>query len=331
MGLRLSMMVFAAAIILFSLFSFGYERETALIIFVIGLCKITESLSDIIFGRLQKEKRLDRIALSLIFQGPISLVLFSILLWLTGSLLFGLLGIFISRLSLLIVYDIANVKKYARFHPNFSLQTLTHLFKFSIPLGFVQLFISLYLNIPRYFLESYHGEEILGYFSAIAYILVAGDTIISALSQAASPQLANLFHLGKKRSFLRLFMRLVLIAIGLGFAGILFIFLFGPEILLILYQADYMQFNNIFLLLMFASTLNYVGWFMEAAMTATGRFKEQLYISFLWVITSVISSILLIPDLGIKGAAYALIITASVQLLSKLLVLILIYKSERTN
>ena len=45
---------------------------------------------------------------------------------------------------------------------------------------------SLTTNIPRYFIEHYAGLEQLAYFSALIYILFAGNIVINALGQSAA-------------------------------------------------------------------------------------------------------------------------------------------------
>ena len=326
-SLRLVMILAALAIISFTSFMFGYERDTVFIVLSIGLCKGFEAMSDMIFGLLQKNERMDRIAISLMIQGPLSLLLFSSLLFATNSLLAGVLGMVISRFFLLIIYDRYNAKQFAGILPRFQLPILWQLFKLSLPLGIVQLFISLYINIPRYFLENEQGEEMLGYFSAISYVLVAGDTFISALSQAATPRLANHFHAGKRSNFLRLLFVLVAIALVLGILGVAVISLFGEQILSVLYQPDYIKYKDIFVLLMFAAMCNYIGWFLEAAMNAARRFKVQLSIAAVWLTASGVSSFILVPAYGMQGAAYSLIFTAAVQLLSKFVVLLPLFKN----
>ena len=41
--------------------------------------------------------------------------------------------------------------------------------------------MSLNANMPRYFIEHYMVEGALGYFAAMAYIFVAGNTVMAAL------------------------------------------------------------------------------------------------------------------------------------------------------
>ena len=51
----------------------GFRLETALVILAIGLAKAFESFSNVVYGLSQSHERMDRIALSLMIKGPLSL------------------------------------------------------------------------------------------------------------------------------------------------------------------------------------------------------------------------------------------------------------------
>ena len=94
-----------------------YDVQTSWIIVLIALSKGIESLSDIVFGLLQKYERMDRIALSQILKGPLSLLVLVVTLWLTGSLISSIIGLIVTWLSLLVLYDLANARYFSRVVP----------------------------------------------------------------------------------------------------------------------------------------------------------------------------------------------------------------------
>src|SRR6266478_5390347 len=86
----------------------GYGWNTAAIILVVALAKAFESISDIFYGLLQQHERMDRIAISMMIKGPLSLVALGTAIYLTGDLLLGVCGLAAAWLLLLIVYDARN-------------------------------------------------------------------------------------------------------------------------------------------------------------------------------------------------------------------------------
>src|SRR4029077_11554726 len=89
----------------------------------------------------------------------------------------------------------------------------------SMPLGMGMLLLSLNANVPRYFVQHYLGEAALGYFAAMAYLFVAGNTAMAAMGQSAVPRLARHFDLDRP-AFARLLKNMVLLGSVVGMAGV---------------------------------------------------------------------------------------------------------------
>src|SRR5690606_10077213 len=86
------------------------------------------------------------------------------------------------------------------------------------PLGLVILLTSLNSNVPRYVIEAVHGEFSLGIFAALAYLIVAGTTVVTAVGQAVSPRLSRMYALGQVDQFRRFISSLIVAGLMLGFA-----------------------------------------------------------------------------------------------------------------
>ena len=141
----------------------GYRLETALVILAVGLAKAFESLSDVVYGLLQAHERMDRIAMSMMIKGPLSLVALGTMVYLTASIAWGALALAGVWGLLLIAYDIPNgirlLDQGDNFRPCWDLPALVRLAWLALPLGIVMMLISLNANIPRYFIEHYWGER----------------------------------------------------------------------------------------------------------------------------------------------------------------------------
>src|SRR5262249_32128421 len=106
--LRLLTAAAAGAVIVAIVWFSGYEWHTAAIILVVGLAKGFESVSDIFYGLLQQHERMDRIALSMMIKGPLSLAALGAAIYLSGDLLLGVCGLAAAWLLLLVAYDVRN-------------------------------------------------------------------------------------------------------------------------------------------------------------------------------------------------------------------------------
>src|SRR5699024_6283684 len=143
---------------------YSSDYNTALVILILSFAKSIESISDILHGQMQKHERLDMTAKSQIIKGLLSLGIFAYLMYITGNLVLSTLGFMVSWLLILIVYDFKNVCLFGEITFTFNKQQQLRLLKLTIPLGLAQLIASLNANVPRYFIESVHGAETLGFF-----------------------------------------------------------------------------------------------------------------------------------------------------------------------
>jgi O-antigen/teichoic acid export membrane protein len=246
-GLRLMMTGLALPTIVGITFATGYRGETALVIILIGLAKGLESISDVFYGLLQKHEQMDRMALSVMMKGPLSLLMLSIGIYVSGSVVWGVVGLVVAWAFVLFSWDIPSyrwlIHKFTSegeipdslrgmtSRPRWQLQTVRNLIWLSLPLGLVMMLISLNANIPRYFLEQSLGARELGVFAALAYLIVAGNMVVSALGSAARPRLAKYYAAGNVTAYRKLLLQLVGIACVLGLASILVAYVAGKDIL----------------------------------------------------------------------------------------------------
>ncbi|MFF2156613.1 lipopolysaccharide biosynthesis protein [Paenibacillus chitinolyticus] len=314
-GLRILASFIAFLLIVLTVFIAGYPLQTAIVIILIGIAKGAESVSDIIFGLLQKNERMDRVAISLMYKGIASLLLLGVLVWVTENIIFGVAGYALAFVGILAVYDLYSSRRYEKIQPTFSISSLWPLIRISAPMGVVMLLISLNTNIPRYFIESFMSIEQLGFFSAISYVMVAGTTVVGALGQSAVPRLSKYYAGNNKNDFVGLMKKLLIIGFLLGLGGVLIVLFMGENILTIMYRPEYGQYTNVFLLIMIGSGIGYVASFLGYAMTSARKYSIQPYIFLLVLLSSVLSCFWLVPRQGLIGAAWSLIISSVVNLL----------------
>jgi O-antigen/teichoic acid export membrane protein len=332
LALRLVTM-FLATLFILGLSLVAYEGEMVWIIAGVGVAKGIESISDVYYGLLQQHEQMDRIAKSLIIKGPLSLVGMAGGYLLTRSVIGAVLGLIIARLILLLVYDVNSPRWLARrtrqdglpevmmtARPTWQWHSLAKLSYLSLPLGVTAMLISLNTNLPRYFLERHWSAYELGIFAALAYLFVAGSTVVSALGQSASPRLAKYYAGGHAQQFRQLLVRLVSIALLLGLLAIVVVVLGGRLILTILYEAEYAEYVGVLLWLTLANTLGYAAAFLGYGMTAARYFRVQPFLIGALTLLSLMLSSYLIRDYGLVGAAWVVTGVSAIQFLLSVLV-----------
>ncbi len=318
LALRISGVALGLIVVAACLGIAGLSRDTCVIVLAVVAAKAIESLSDIIYGLWQKHERFEKMAIALSGRGLCSLGAVAAVLYLTRSMAWSIAAMAACWALWLATYErsragdvLASALPRENLRPAWRWLSLKSLMKLSWPFGLVMLLLSLTSNIPRYFIQHDLGEAALGYFAAMAYAFVAGNTIVAAMGQSAVPRLSRMFHTDQP-AFVRLLRRMALLAGILGVAGVGLAILFGSAILRVLYRADYANYKPLFVWLMVAAALAYVASIFGYGMTAARAFRPQVPLYSVVAITAAVSCWLLIPRLGLMGAAYAAFIAAIV-------------------
>jgi len=340
LALRLTTTVLALLVIAGVVFFAGYRGQAALVILIVGLAKAFEAISDVLYGLLQRYERMDRIAKSMMLKGPLSLVALGVGVYLTGSIIWGTLGLAFVWALILLGYDLRSgawilaspqtlpklkpsgeAGRFSKVRPHWSMGTLGGLAWLSLPLGFVTMLISLHPNIPRYFIEGYLGQRELGIFAAMAYIVVAGSMLVNALGQSASPRLADYYAKGMNEAFSMLLLKLVSVGLLLGVVGVLIALVAGSELLTLLYGPEYARYLGTFVWLMVAAGITYTASLLGYGITAARYFRVQIPLFIGVAAVAAIASITLIPYSGLSGAALATVASAAVMLVGTAMII----------
>ncbi|WP_409341842.1 lipopolysaccharide biosynthesis protein [Paenibacillus sp. MBLB4367] len=319
--LRLWSMVAALAVIVLFAFISGYDSTTVLIISFIGIAKAFEATSEVYYGKFQKEEKMDIISKSMFLKGTFSIVCVFIGVYITGSVLWGTVGLAVAWLSVLFFYD---SKKGRMTNTEAEIQTLPEeqgsakrlfmLVRKALPLGIVSLLISVNLNIPRYVIENQLGTYELGIFSAIAYFMLFNSIPINAVGQSASSRLSR-YYVEHVSGFRKLLSKLAIFGLLFGSVGIALTLLAGNGLLHALYGKEFAEQDVLLVWLMVAATIGNVESILWYGVTAAQYFKVQLPVFICVNVLTLISCVVLVPRYGLIGAAVSVTAVAFIQLL----------------
>jgi O-antigen/teichoic acid export membrane protein len=334
LGLRL--LTTAGAAVVIASIAAVYHREATFVVLAVGLAKSIESISDIVFGLLQQHERMDRIAVSMMIKGVVSLGVLALVVALTHSVFWGMMATAAAWACVLVFYDLPSGRLVLGLcqgtvpfsshenwdspplmdspvlAPRFDRRTLLRLARTALPLGVTVMLLSLNANVPRYFVEHHGGEYELGIFAALGYLTVAGYQVVSALGQSATPRLAVYHHEGSRQAFRSLLTRLVLLVGAIGVAGVAAAMVLGPLALRLLYRPEYAEYQTPFIWLVVGGALSYVASVFGFAATARRQIAWQPLVLILTVATTLLSCWLLVPGFGLAGAALATVVSWAV-------------------
>ncbi|MBP6124350.1 MAG: oligosaccharide flippase family protein [Phycisphaerae bacterium] len=283
-----------------------YEAIVYGVIFVVFLNKAIESTADIFYGVMQKHDRLDKVAIStMLRQGGGALVLFAAL-WLTGSLLCGVIAIGFCWLAVLFFYDCKNAEVFEKCQPLFEPRAYKMIILTGIPLGITRGLIALDESIPRYFVEGYLGTSEQGIFSAMAYVITAAYLFVEALGYSVAARLARYYNYNQK-IYIRVLLKVTAIAFLMGFGCVLVALAAGRQLLTILYSPEYAKYPDVFVWLMVLATGKMISSMLNHGMNATRYFKSQVPLNVFSVLITAGCCMPLVPLYGLKGAVWAML------------------------
>ncbi len=301
-----------------------YSPKMAILVGLIAIGKCADAITDIYYGLFQNHERLNLVAKPLVLNGLLSTLGMAVGLRWGGVLFWGVFGWSLASFLTLLQVAIARHRTAGISQNTLEAKEelgIRSLIWVAFPLGMVSALITLNASVPRFFIQHETGEGELGIFAALSYIVVAGNTIVMALVLAASPRLARLWADGDSKSFVRLLARLLTgTAIGTLLATIVALYLSEPAIRLV-YGNAYAGDHRILVWLVVGAGVSCLASFVGCGITSQRAFAVQLPLTLLTVVTSVVSCWILVPQFGLFGAAYSVVISATVQLLTSVLLL----------
>jgi O-antigen/teichoic acid export membrane protein len=299
----------------------------------------------VFYGLLQQQEQMNRIAVSMIIKGPLSLMMLACGLYFTGSVAWAAAGLALAWLIVLVAFDLRNgqlalyesmaTNEHGQFNESLYRKVLRPIWKrdvlmklvwLALPLGVVALLVALNTNIPRYFIQHYLDERALGIFAAMTSLTMIDAQVVNALGQSASPKLSQYYAAGNGAAFRSLSVKLICMALLIGAIMMALALLVGGPVLSILYGPEYSAHIQAFLWIMAASWATDVAQILGYSMTAARYFKAQMPVFLLQGATAVISCVVLVPNYHLVGAAIAMLCAMTVQLIgSGLLVVHAVY------
>jgi O-antigen/teichoic acid export membrane protein len=290
--------------------------QAGAVIWWLGVAKALEGVSDLLYGQMQARERLDWVAQSTLLRGALGLALLGAVTLLGGPLALAALGVAAGS-GVALALDL---RRSAALGIPWTRQAWwaplsVSLVRLAWPLGAVMALVSLGSNLPRLFVERLLGPELLGIYSALAYVGVAGSVVVVALGTALTTRLAQHYERGDRRAFLALTARLYGLALALGLALVTLGLVAGKPLLNVLYGPAYAAYSSVFNWLNVAAACAYLASCAGFTLTAARQFREQLPLFLVVTLGLTLACWSLIRPHGLTGAAYAGMVGAGLQLL----------------
>lgn len=286
--------------------AFSFPPISVRVIIAIAVFKAFESVIDICYGAMQQREQLHLVARSMAIRGVSGLSAFAGALVLTHRV-----DVAVVALTALTLWQLGVAVWRVRslgvpIKPVFDRDILM-LARQALPLGVSVSIGSLSVNVPRYLIGFYKNTSAIGIYAAMSYPLVATATIAGALVESATPRLSKLYYAGDANRFRSTMYKLVFLGATLGLSGIITAAIAGKILLRVAFGSQYADASNVLVLLMVAATLQYTTVFLGTAVNAMRLFTVQAPISLAGLVTVFLVGVMVVPHIGLYGAALAVI------------------------
>lgn len=305
----------------------GYDLIKTELIMVLVSFKILESIADSMYGVLQIHNKLYIVGISLTIKSVFGFIIFAIVDILTKNIVYGALSIFIVNIAVVIFYDIPWMKHVESVDlTKKNIMQAVKIMKKTAEV-FVVVFLTMFsLNIPRYFLDKYHYDQI-GYFGIMAMPITLLTLFISFVLQPNVVNLSELLKKKKIKEFTKIVSKIDFITFTLGILFVISSYLIGVWILNTVFGIDINNFRIDLTIMVIGAVANAFVSIYVNLLIILRRFKGQFYTLLVTNILAAVLSVYLIDRLAMLGSVLVFMIISFLQAIT----LLFIYKRSLKN
>lgn len=302
----------AAALVLVCLFALASGTINGLYV-IVAIVKAVDLVADIYLGPAQAAGRVRAVGIYQLVNGIASLVLFGagiMLGWspvhalamsIAGSLIAGSYALLVGGAALR--GEGADHRRWPRPGPVWKLALL------AAPLGVAGFLNSVTQAAPRYVLERVSGIASVGVFSAMAYLLIAGNTVVSAVVQHELPHTVTIYQQHGRAAMHRRVARLTAMMAGLGVLALVAVWFWGEAVMTLLYGPGYGD-RPTLLLLCLSWAVGAASWIWDMALIVQRAFVTQMVAAGAGAALSVLASLLVVGPFGLVGAGLVVLVAS---------------------
>ncbi len=190
-----------------------------------------------------------------------------------------------------------------RFSPKVSMQ----IFRLAIPLGVASVSIVLIMEVPKIVLAHYHPLNYVAYYSTMVYFLIVPRLVSEAITNSLYKHMAELSNGKRHWASFRLASANALITATVAILMVALALILGHQLITAIFTPEYGQYSYLLVMVMIAGVFMGVDRGFASYIMAEQAYRLQYARDAMAITTVTAVSMLLIPDMGVTGAALALI------------------------
>ena len=283
----------------------NYKAAVALSIIGYMLMRTVEALADVFHGILQKQWRFDIIGKSCLYRGVALLLVFSLVYKVSANLWLSLFSMALLTSVVFVLYDFRLVCRLTKVSSSFNNEKLIQLTKDCLPLLVYIFFLNLIVPTARFFIERYHGEEILGYYGSVASIAVIVQATVGLIFTPLNGIISGYYVKGNNKAILRLSGKVIILLLLVTLAVLAGAWLLGEPVLVLLFGESIAPYVWLLYPTIIASCLMGLVWFLGMLLTIMRSMHSLIVGAAAGFMVCVSLCLALIPKAAYNGANIA--------------------------
>lgn len=286
-----------------------YNMHKSIIFVLLTVYKASEAFSDVLYGILQKNEKLEVVGKSYFIKSLIGILVFLLVDILTKNLIISSISIIITNILIMFLYDINISKKLIDIKNKINIDNVKTLFKKSFVVFVITLITVVIVNIPKYAIDKNLSDSI----QAIFGIIMMPATVISLFSQfIIHPVLTNVTKMCEEKDYTslkKLMNKIMLIILAIGLFCSAIAYFIGIPVLEFIYHVDLKAYQiNLFIILI-GATISATAGIISPFLIALRHNLVQLFIGISLIIVETLLSFSLVKNYGINGVCIAYLIS----------------------
>lgn len=291
-----------------------YDTYMLLCILTYTLFKMTEAHVDVYHGIIQKAYRMDLIGKSFILRGIVGSVVFIVCAYATHSPLWSIVAMAAVSLMIVLTYDRPNAKSIVHHkHSEHHSRTIYSLLVECFPLAVYSLLASTIVAVPRVILEQMRGSELLGIYASVAIPAVIIQVVAGFIFAPLITVFAEHYHKKDISSFTSLFVKTLLVILGISVVVVIAGWLVGDFGLKLLFGQSIAQYTYLFIPVLILSAVTAISWFIGLLLTVVRNFTGLIIPSIVGFLICLMLSRSWIEAYSLNGVSLVLIVALLVQ------------------
>ena len=329
---RLLTCLLMMAVSVFYIFVKQYTGYKAAVIFFACLYKMTEAFEDVLHALFQKSGRLDVAGKLQSLRLLSGMLIFAVVLVITGDILTALVIASLVSIVLAVVMNFPFVRMFERLQVDFDWKKLGQLMLACLPL-FIGSYLALYMeNSPKYAIDKFLAEADQAYYGMLAMTAYVVNLFSGFAFRPMLTPLALRWEHKEYRQYLKIIVKLFAIILGILVVILAGAYILGIPVLSLLYGKDLSNLKWVMMVIILAGGFNAIGTIIYYTLTIM---RKQTWLLGGYVVTAIAAYFAapwLVQRYKLMGAAAAFALVMALRtLIFSVMILICFREAENAK